>query len=78
MDWEPNPLLELKCKEAEEEHERNISRLFMNEDEVDKVDEYGLDSLLYENGELLRARDEDAIKFSWVDSTSQCLEGANK
>lgn len=66
MDREPSPFPELTCEEAEEEHERGISRLFMNEEDVDEVEEYGLDGFRYENGELLRARDEDAIELGWL------------
>lgn len=78
MDREPSPFPELKYEEAEVEHERGISRLFMNEEEVDDVDEYGVTGFRYENGELLRALDEDAIVFSWVDSATRSLEEANK
>ena len=50
----------MKYDDAEVEHERGISFPFMNDDD-DDVDEYGLDGFRYENGELLRARDDDAI-----------------
>ena len=59
MDRDPPPP-ELKYDDAEVEHERGISFPFMNDDD-DDVDEYGLDGFRYENGELLRARDDDAI-----------------
>lgn len=61
MDRELSPPPELKNEAAEEEHERGTIRLFMKEEEDEADDAYGVDGLRYENGELLRAREDDAI-----------------
>lgn len=45
---------------AEEEQERGRSRGLESEEE-EEVEEYGLAGLRYENGELLLARDEEAM-----------------
>lgn len=54
---------ELKNDDAEEEHERGISLPFMKEED-EEVEEYGVDDFLCENGELLLAREDEAIKFT--------------
>lgn len=61
MDRGPSPPPELKYEDAEEEQERGMSRPFINEDD-EEVEEYGVEGFRYENGELLRARDDDAIE----------------
>lgn len=60
MDREPYPPPELKYVDADDEQERGISLLLRNED-VEDVEENGLGDFRYENGELLLAREEDAI-----------------
>ncbi|GMN55866.1 hypothetical protein TIFTF001_024987 [Ficus carica] len=54
-----------------------MSRPVMNEDD-DEVDEKGLDGFRYENGELLRARDDDAMGGSELELTSRRLRGRRK
>ena len=63
MDREPYPLPEFKYEDVDE-HVRGISLLL----EVEEVDENGLKGFLYENGELLLAREEDAILAKVCDS----------
>jgi hypothetical protein len=63
----PSPPPELKNDDADEEHERGTIRLFTKEED-DEVEEYGVEGLRYENGELLLARDDEAIRvesLSW-------------
>lgn len=61
MDREPSPPPELKNDAAEDEHERGTIRLFMKDEDDDVDDAYGVDGLRYENGELLLAREDEAI-----------------
>lgn len=67
MDRPPlSPPPELKNDDdAVEEHERGISFPFMNEEDEEE-DECGVEGFRWENGELLRARDDDddAIEFT--------------
>lgn len=77
----PSPPPELKYDEAEEEQERGTIRLLMKEEE-DEVEEYGVEGLRYENGELLLAREDEAIRVSesnhWVsDSDESTQSGSN-
>lgn len=60
MDREPSPPPALKYDAADDEHERGTIRPFIKEED-DDVEENGVDGLRYENGELLRAREEEAI-----------------
>lgn len=60
---EPSPPpAELKYEDAEDEQERGMSRPFMNEEEDEEADENCVDGFRCENGELLRAREDDAIQ----------------
>lgn len=70
MDREPYPLPELKYEDADDEHVRGISLLLINE-EAEEVEENGLEGFRYEKGELLLAREEDAILECLRDSLSQ-------
>ena len=77
----PSPPPELKYDEAEEEQERGTIRLLMKEED-DEVEEYGVEGLRYENGELLLAREDEAIRVSesnhWVsDSDESTQSGSN-
>lgn len=67
MDRDPSPPPELKYEDAEEEQERGISLPFINEED-EEVEEYGVEGFRCENGELLRARDDDAI---WVGDSDE-------
>lgn len=79
MDREPYPLPELKYEEADDEHVRGIILLLISE-EVEEVDENGLEGFLCENGELLLAREEDAILESVCacSSLSRWLDDENE
>jgi hypothetical protein len=61
MDRDPSPPPELKNDAAEDEHERGTIRPFMKDEDDDVDDAYGVDGLRYENGELLLAREDEAI-----------------
>ena len=64
MDRPPTPPPpELKYDDAEEEQERGINLPFMKEDD-EEVDEYGVEGFRCENGELLLAREDEAIEFA--------------
>ena len=73
----PSPPPELKYDEAEEEQERGTIRLLMKEEE-DEVEEYGVEGLRYENGELLLAREDEAIRVSesnhWVSDSDESTQ----
>lgn len=67
MDRDPSPPPELKNDAAEDEHERGTIRPFMKDEDDDVDDAYGVDGLRYENGELLLAREDEAIASNhWV------------
>ena len=73
----PSPPPELKYDEAEEEQERGTIRLLMKEED-DEVEEYGVEGLRYENGELLLAREDEAIRVSesnhWVSDSDESTQ----
>ena len=53
----------MKNDDAEDEQERGINLPFTKEED-EEVEEYGVDGFRYENGELLRAREDEAIELN--------------
>lgn len=62
--------------EAEEEQERGIIRPLIKEDEDEDAEEYGVEGLRCENGELLLARDDEAIEWNRTCHESNQLKNA--